>query len=165
MTNKQFDESGKQRPDKITEIEKEVREKMKYYTSEEILSKGREFVMNEDYIRALFVFNELYKTDKERIAELYNSLILVMTILKADEDKKLGLDNIVTEKTIDCMKKASNMYMAKVMQKEDLFNIESIIDRIPFENISIKNNAEFKRIYSKFKEYCVLNIFIGEHQD
>jgi hypothetical protein len=44
------------------------------------------------------------------------------------------------------------MYAEKEISKEDLFTIETLIDRIPFQRIYIRNRNEFNKLYNKFKE-------------
>lgn len=141
-----------------------LKAKIKYYSSEHILSMGRDYVKDAEYLKAQIVFDELGKINELKdVSDLYQHIIFSLSSLKFREIvRSIGYDSeAITKSTIYCMVKSTSMYADKELSKEDLFTIEGAIDRIPFSKLTIKNRIEFERIYYGFKSYN-LDVFLED---
>ncbi len=149
--------------DEFNKIVCNVREKVKGYSSEKKFSLGKELANEEEYFSALVIFDELSKTDKKEIADIYKPLVFSMLNLerdRSDEEITIKVDDILTKRIIGCMMESTNMYAQKKISKEEFNELELLIDRIDFKNMRITGREEFNRIYCKFKEYCVLDVYL-----
>jgi len=149
----------KAKPKRLDEFFEEIKDQTKYRSAEEILSMGIENANNGKYIRAITIFEELSKIDgtKKEISELYNHIMF--SISHTSKENNYGVDDIILQETIHCMMESTRMYLEKEIPKEELFTIETLIDRISFNKMKIKDRTEFNRIYNKFKEY-MLDVYL-----
>lgn len=138
-----------------------LEKRVKNYSLDELLSMGRELVSDSRYLEAKVVFNEISKTKEMEVgylSEIYGLLILSFVYLNSV--KKVNSNPIINN-MIYCMSETTRMHSEKSIPKEDLFTIETLIDRIASKDITIPDRDEFEKIYCRFKEY-VTKVFVGE---
>lgn len=129
-------------------------DEIKNYSPKRLLSAGREFANNSRYLEAKFAFDELEKINEFRnLSDLYQQLIFSLSSIKFRKIvHSRGYDNeSLINSAIYCMMESTKMYADGEILKEDLFTIESLIDRLPFKEMPI--NREFEKLYCKFKLY------------
>ncbi|MDD5012521.1 MAG: hypothetical protein PHQ66_02660 [Candidatus Nanoarchaeia archaeon] len=171
MTNRYYknfenllDDFMKGRPEELDKVVEETTNKIRGRSIGEVLSLGKEYLENNNYMGAITSFNEVKKDKKTKyLGELYNYLVFVIINSRVDKDSvpqdfRQEVDSLVLEKIIYCMMESTRMYAEKEIPKEELFSIEFFIDRIQFRDMTIKDRTEFNRIYNKFKEYA-LDVF------
>ena len=61
------------------------------------------------------------------------------------------------------MATATEMHAEKTLPKEDLFTIDTLIDRVVSEDILIPHREEFEGLYYKFKEYTIKAFLEGKN--
>lgn len=151
------------RPKEFDVIADEAKNKIKYRSIEDSFSIGKEYLENDDYIEAITIFDELSREDNKvkDLADIYKAVTFAIINSDFGIENDLEKENMIAGKMVDCMKKSSDMYMEKKIKKEELFNIECLIDRVNFRNMKIKEREEFNRVYNKFKEYCILGVYLG----
>lgn len=135
---------------------KKIKEKIEDYPPHNILSIGRDYAKNSKYLEAKIAFDRLEKTKGfEDLSNLYQKIILSLSSLKFRKIvHSRGYDNeSLVNSAIHCMVESKRMYSEKEISKQDLFTIETLIDRIPFKTIFMKDRDEFEKLYFKFKEY------------
>jgi hypothetical protein len=165
---KMVEDFMEERPEELDEVVEETTNKIRCRSIEEILSIGKEYLENNNYAGAMTAFEEVKKDMKmKNLAEMYNSLafaIINPTVDKSSvpQDFRREVDDLVLDKIIYCMMESTRMYAEKEIPKEELFSIESFVDKIQFKDMTIKDREEFSRIYCKFKEYCILDVYLGE---
>jgi len=177
MTNKYYktfedllDDFMEDKPEELDEVVEEATNKIKCRSMEEILSIGKEYLENYNYMGAMTSFNEVKKDKKmKNLAEMYNCLAfaIINPMVEKDsvpQDFIREVDELVLNKIVYCMMESTRMYCKKEIPKEELFSIESFVDKIQFKDMIIKDREEFNRIYYKFKEYCILDVFVGEKE-
>ena len=71
------------------------------------------------------------------------------------------LTNSSIESIITGMVTATDLYNEGRISKEDLFQVEKMIDKFPFKTSTISGREEFEKLYRRFKEYT-LKVFLGE---
>ena len=133
-------------------------QKIKDCSEDELLSIGRRFMDNSRYSEAEIIFDMLYKkggTVMKEISSMYDFLAHSLT-------KRIPED-IIADGVIRCMATLTEMHAEKTLSKESFFDIETLIDRLPFRKMTIPNREEFERIYCKFKEYSI-DIFLGKNR-
>ncbi|VVB83061.1 Uncharacterised protein [uncultured archaeon] len=157
--------------------------KIKYYSPEELLSQGKEFAENSEYFKANIVFEELIDREgKKELAELYLFIVSAGLGIEAKEGLRLLtpqtrsnlrlainqnrriLDNLKEfsiESVISCMVSSRMAYEEGKLPKEEVLCLEKLVDQVIIQNPDIKQGEEFKKLYCRFKEYC-LNIFVSE---
>jgi hypothetical protein len=136
-------------------ISPEFRE-LRDYSEDELFSMGRRFMNNSRYSEAEIIFDKLYKKGgivMKEISSMYDFLIHSLT-------KRIS-DGMIINGVIRCMATLTEMYAEKTFSKKNFFDIETLLDRLPFRTMTISNREEFERIYSKFKEYSI-DIFLGK---
>jgi len=160
----------------VKENPKELEAKLKTYSPEELLWKGKKMAEEEDYLKSYRAFRELCSRDTplKELATLYLQIIsteYLKSIRKNDSLNKpesireaIKFDDLTIKSIIECMVTATNMYQEGNLQKEDFFEIEKIIDRFPFQETIMVNRIEFQRIYGKFKEYA-LDVFLKDQKE
>lgn len=130
-------------------------EKAKIYSTKELFSMSKKYMDDSEYLKAYILFYELKERKSMReISTLYSSLIPILTHYEEESD----IDNI-----IQCMTLSTEMHAEGSLPKEELFNLETLIDRIPFRKMIIPYRDEFERIYCRFKEYSV-KVFLEEQK-
>jgi hypothetical protein len=147
---------------KMKKLSEQVKEKAEYRSAEEIFSMGKEYLKEENYLEAITAFNEVSKRENKKIKELAGMYPPLIFAIKFSPEippaGKIDFDDMLVKKVIYCMMESTNMYAEKEIPKEELFSIENTIDKISFGDVMIKDRAEFNRIYTGFKEYCI-NVF------
>jgi hypothetical protein len=76
-----------------------------------------------------------------------------------DKLKDMSINSMVS-----AMINAVELYQDEIIQADDLFTVERLIDRYPFNNTPIKNREEFEKIYCRFKEYN-LRLFLEDKKE
>lgn len=127
---------------------------------ERMLTLGREYAIDTypNYIEAQYIFDTLSKNKDERIrrtARLYDHVLLGICYPGTRNSK---ISDIVVKKIISCMAGAKKMHKEQILSKEDLFALDTLIDRVVSENLLIQDRETFERRYCNFKEY-VTNVF------
>jgi hypothetical protein len=147
----------------LTELDKKIEERMKSYSPEELLSIGREQVTDSypNYMQAAFIFDELSKNSNGGIREISRLYKHLITSLSYPGTQNPKIADFIVRRLINCMSESTRMHFEKDISKEDLFAIDTLVDRIVSENILIPNREEFEKIYCRFKEYT-LDVFLGK---
>ncbi|VVB83788.1 Uncharacterised protein [uncultured archaeon] len=143
----------------------ELEKKIQSYSPSELLNRGREYIKDSEYFDAKIVFDKLSEDSKMRnIAEIYGMLIsatILLTLLKKDDYRSSTL--IMNNNLTTCMIESTRMHAEKAISTEDLFNLETMIDRIPFNKIKTYEMNDFWKFYNRFKEYN-LDVFLKENE-
>lgn len=137
-----------------------------HHSPEELFSRGKEYLDNFRYSDAELVFGELYRNHREfnRASGLYSSLASALYNSESlDIDDRLYKSELITDKVVRCIMELATRHSERTLSTDDLFAMELLIDRIPFEEIIIQNREEFEIVYCKFKEYCI-QVFLKENK-
>ena len=153
----------------------EFQEIVKTYSPESLLFKGKELAENLEYLKAAVVFKELQTRDNLReLASLYRSVSEVgiynqfkkqMASLKEFNGVEIPHDNIkqfASNLMLKCMLDSMGDHASKEIPKEELFNLEKLIDRILLRETEMKENKEFEDMYKIFKDYTT-GVFLNEN--
>jgi len=166
-------------PNEITEL----KGKIKYYSPEELLSKGKEFAENSEYFKADIVFEELRdRKGQENTADLYLFVVSAGLGIEAKAgvrlltpqdryDLKIAIDQnrraldelkkFSIESVISCMVNSTMAYAEGKLPKQEVLCLEKLVDKVIVQNPDISRGEEFNKLYCRFKEYC-LEVFVGE---
>lgn len=132
---------------------------------ERAISLAREYATCEspNYIEAEYIFDTLSKSKDKKIkgiALLYDHVLLSLSYPGTINSK---LSDFVVRGLLRCMLAARKMHAGDSLPKEDLFAIDTLIDRAVSEDLLITDRDEFEKGYCKFKEY-VTNVFVREEK-
>jgi hypothetical protein len=145
----------------------DLEEVVKTYSPDELLSRGKEFAKGSEYLKATIVFKELQNRGGfVEIADLYRSVIDVgvyhesrgkLDLLLAnphkfsDDELRASSIRLISKSMFNSM----GDHAAKEISKEELLNLEKLIDSVLAESPEIKGGKEFEDLYLMFKEYCI----------
>ena len=133
---------------------------------ERALSLGREYATCEspNYIEADYIFDTLSKSKDKKIkgiALLYDHVLLSLSYPRTRNSK---LSDLVVRGLLRCMLVARKMHAGDSLPKEDLFAIDTLVDRAVSEDLLIQDRRTFEKEYCKFKEY-VTNVFLDQKKE
>ena len=129
---------------------------------------GKRYMEEEHYLGAKVIFERVYSENLDiKISDLYKKIAVSLATIKSkviEKDKSYYSSRILKD-LIYCMAESANMFSKNEISEEELFNVEKMIDRVPFGELKIKDITEFERIYSKFKEYVIIDVFVGGNKE
>lgn len=172
MTNRY--ENVLRETDALTDAFEAEIERVKQYAPERLLSLGKDLLNDSKYLKAELLFCELEKYRKFReITNLYQGITSTLLDCElsrqfghgfntpCDKSCSLNIQGII-RKVVSCMIESTTMHVEDTISTEDFFEIELLIDRIPFKKIPLEDKKEFEDAYCGFKEYA-LDVFLEEH--
>lgn len=138
------------------------------YSSSEILNLGKECIEDNDYIKALVIFNKGSKDFKsiKPICIMYGIMVTgVLATTNKEANKILTEDshllNCLIDRIFSCLFQSTEMYSNKELSKEDLFNLEALVDKIDLNKIKFSGKDDFCKLYCNFKKY-VADVYVGD---
>jgi hypothetical protein len=132
-------------------------------SSKRLLAIGKEYAKERRYEDASLFFNKA-SFDLGILGEIANRYEFIVNSIEGysspDRDLTLGKlfgerrDNMVIERLIHHMRKSIDMHFQRELPKEDLLEIETLINRLPLNEIKSPKKDEFREVYNAFEIYC-----------
>jgi hypothetical protein len=131
---------------------------------ERFLEIGKEYAREKRYDEAIEFFSKasLYQNTIGEISHMYDWIVRsVAACSNPDRGLTLGKllgerrDESVIERLTHYMEKAIDMHFQGKLPKEDLLEMEKLINKIPFSEMKASEKTEFQEAYNAFKTYCI----------
>jgi len=153
------------------EEQEKLEQLLETYSDSELLDLGRRYVEDENYRSALNTFQKCRRSARpiKQIGQLYCFLVSGVLTTTNDGLGKHLRENAYSNNFIDlviyCLFTSKKMHSEGELPKEDLFNLENLVDKIDLNQIDlnkidVSKKEEFYKMYCKFKEYTA-DVFIG----
>jgi len=154
--------------DNLSEEVDELDRLMAVSPDSELLELGKRYLSDGNYHRAMRILSKNARSDHSSryIARLYPPLIKGILIysnpfFNIKTEKPIIDPNKFMDSVIECLVISTQMHAEGELPKEDLFDLEKLVDKISFEKITFSGRDEFKKLYGKFKEYTI-KVSLGE---
>jgi hypothetical protein len=131
---------------------------------ERLLAIAKDYIKERRYDKAIGFFSKasLSQGTIGEISHIYDWIVRsIAACSNPDRGLTLGkllgerMDEAIIERLKHHMEKAINMNSKNELPKEDLLEIERLIDKLPFNEMNFNKRNDFEKAYNNFKFYCL----------